>query len=122
MNSIWRSDGMPAADMWFSGGSINYYYFGHYASTWLARLANIKPLIAYQLAMASLPALSLVLAASFGLHMLQFRINKSAIDHRGVNLSTDSYLIGIGGFLKWSDTHIRRQSACISLLGQEPGS
>lgn len=81
MNSIWRSDGMPAADMWFSGGSINYYYFGHYASTWLARLANIKPLIAYQLAMASLPALSLVLAASFGLHMLQFRINKSAIDH-----------------------------------------
>lgn len=70
MNSIWRSESMPAVDMWFSGGNINYYYFGHYASTWLARLTNIRPIIAYQLAMASLPALSIVLSAAFGLHLM----------------------------------------------------
>ncbi|HOY46962.1 MAG TPA: DUF2298 domain-containing protein, partial [Candidatus Dojkabacteria bacterium] len=41
MNSISRSSFFPPSDMWFSGGTINYYYIGHYMYTFVAKLGSI---------------------------------------------------------------------------------
>lgn len=62
MNSIWRTGHLPALDMWLAGGNINYYYFGQYLYTYLARLTGIRPEIAYNLAMATTLAFTFTLA------------------------------------------------------------
>ena len=54
VNSILRSGYVPPKDMWFAGGSINYYYFGHYISAFLTRLSGIATEISYNLMMATL--------------------------------------------------------------------
>jgi len=61
MNTLWRTDYLPALDMWLAGGSINYYYFGQYVYTLMARLTDIRPEIAYNLSMASTFALTFAL-------------------------------------------------------------
>ena len=33
MNTLWRTDYLPALDMWLAGEKINYYYFGQYVYT-----------------------------------------------------------------------------------------
>lgn len=70
MNSIWRTAWLPSPDMWFAGGSINYYYFGQYAYTYLGRLAGIRPEIAYNLAMASTFALTVILSFTAGSRLI----------------------------------------------------
>jgi YYY domain-containing protein len=70
MNSLWRTTWLPAPDMWFAGGTINYYYFGQYAYTYLARLTNIRPEIAYNLGMATTFALTAALAYTAGSRLI----------------------------------------------------
>lgn len=53
-----RADAMPPQDMWLSGHGINYYYFGHAAAAQWALLADVPADHGYQLAMASLFALT----------------------------------------------------------------
>ena len=64
INSILRSDWLPAPDMWFAGMDINYYYLGHYFSAFLTRLTTIDAAVTYNLMMATLFALSFMLAYS----------------------------------------------------------
>ena len=62
MNTLWRTDYLPALDMWLSGGKINYYYFGQYVYTFLARLTDIRPEVSYNLSMAATFALTFALS------------------------------------------------------------
>jgi uncharacterized membrane protein len=64
VNSILRSDWLPAPDMWLSGAGVNYYYLGHFFTAFLTRLTFIDPAITYNLMMATLCALSFMLAYS----------------------------------------------------------
>lgn len=64
VNSALRSQYMPPADMWFSGLSINYYYFGHLIIAVLTKLSNISSAITYNLAIASTCALTFSLCFS----------------------------------------------------------
>ena len=41
MMSLYKTDYMPPLDMWASGTTINYYYFGQYIVTYMAKLALI---------------------------------------------------------------------------------
>lgn len=66
MNSLWRTDYLPALDMWYAGGNINYYYYGQYSYTFLAKLTGIRPEIAYNLGMATTFALTLSLGYAVG--------------------------------------------------------
>ncbi len=67
MMSLWRTSFLPAKDMWLAGSSINYYYFGQYLMTYWAKAAGIHPEKAYNLAMASLFALTLCLSFAIAL-------------------------------------------------------
>lgn len=62
MNSLWRTDFLPALDMWFAGGTINYYYYGQYVYTFVAKLVNIRPEISYNLSLAATFAMTFSLA------------------------------------------------------------
>lgn len=61
MLSIFKSDYMPAKDMWYAGESINYYYFGQYIAAYLTKFASVPVTHGYNIAMAML--------ASFGFCM-----------------------------------------------------
>ncbi|MGI6298922.1 MAG: DUF2298 domain-containing protein [Saccharofermentanales bacterium] len=67
MMSLWRTDYLPAADMWLAAKPINYYYFGQYITTLWAKACSIPPETAYNLAMASLFALTFCLTFAIAL-------------------------------------------------------
>lgn len=52
INAINRAHWFPPTDPWYSGSSINYYYFGHYLVAWLIRITGAPPTTAYNVAVA----------------------------------------------------------------------
>ena len=66
LNSLLRSRTMPPADPWFSGGVLNYFYFGHALAAFFARLAGVSPGYAFNLAIATIAGMLAVAAYSFG--------------------------------------------------------
>ncbi len=58
INSMLRTKYFPPVDMWFSGHSINYYYFGHLIFAFLTKLSSISSIITYNLAIATTCALT----------------------------------------------------------------
>lgn len=66
MMSMIRNSKLPANDMWLSGFSINYYYFGQYIYAYLARLSLIKTSVAYTVSMCCAIALPFTMCFSIG--------------------------------------------------------
>jgi YYY domain-containing protein len=58
LNAIRYSGGFPPVDPWLSGFSINYYYFGYLLMAVVALLSGLEPGVAYNLALASIFALT----------------------------------------------------------------
>jgi YYY domain-containing protein len=58
VNSIQRSGSLPPPDPWFSGHTLNYYYYGHYLAAFVARAAHVGSTAGFNLAVALFYALS----------------------------------------------------------------
>jgi YYY domain-containing protein len=71
VSSLARQIHFPPLDPWLAGFPINYYYFGHLAWATMAKLTAIPPNIAYNLAVATIVALALVLCISLGYHLFR---------------------------------------------------
>ncbi|MSQ06126.1 MAG: hypothetical protein EXR54_04920 [Dehalococcoidia bacterium] len=65
LNAILRSAHFPPEDPWLAGQPISYYYFGHLMMAFLVKLTAVPSSVGYNLAVASIPALTA--AAAFGL-------------------------------------------------------
>ncbi|WKZ27798.1 MAG: DUF2298 domain-containing protein [Candidatus Dojkabacteria bacterium] len=56
MNSIDQSGFFPPSDPWYSGGTINYYYLGHYMQVFIGKLVGITTGYTYSLALVTIIA------------------------------------------------------------------
>ena len=66
LNATLRGGDLPPYEPWFSGALLNYYYYGFVLVAYLTRLTGVPSGFAYNLAMALLPALTLVASFSLG--------------------------------------------------------
>jgi len=98
LNSILRSGYVPPKDMWFAGGNINYYYFGHYVSAFITRLSGLKTEIAYNIMMAALFAFCMTLCFVIASNLIKgFGIKNKAQMIFGGMIS--AFLVSLGGNL-----------------------
>lgn len=97
VNTILRSGYVPPKDMWFAGGSINYYYFGQYVTAFLTSLSGIKTEVSYNLMMATLFAFSMALSFAVVTNMLKGHgVNNASAIAGGV---IGAVLVSLGGNL-----------------------
>ncbi len=65
LNAILRSINFPPHDPWFSGYTMNYYYFGQYLVALITKLSGIPSNISYNLAIPTFFAFSSTTIFSF---------------------------------------------------------
>lgn len=93
MATMIRSRAVPAVDMWYSDGILNYYYGGQYYVVYLIRLCMTELRFAYNLFRAMLPALSFVLAFD----MILTLFNRTYKKEEGKGNNKLQYLAGVLG-------------------------
>jgi YYY domain-containing protein len=74
LNSLARFPGMPPADPWMAGKTINYYYWGYLLAAAQAQLSGVAPLVAFNLSIATFAASSFAAAACLGLRLSRGRL------------------------------------------------
>lgn len=76
MMSLMRTDFLPAKDMWYSLGDINYYYFGQYIYTFMTKLSGLTPQVTYNLSMGATFALTISLSFALGYMFIEMGMKK----------------------------------------------
>ncbi len=66
LNSLVRTDTLPAPDPWLAGYSINYYYYGQYIYAFITKITGITTGVAYNLSMCTTFAFSFTMAYTLG--------------------------------------------------------
>ncbi len=76
VNSALRSRYFPPADMWFSGHTINYYYFGHLIFALITKISGLSSAITYNLSIATVCSLTFVSGFSFSTNLVASLLSK----------------------------------------------
>lgn len=90
MASMMRSDRLPVTDMWYSDGTINYYYGGQYYVVFMTKLFFTELKNAYNLFRAFIAAVSFVMAFTIAFTMLQ----KAVCEREGSRKKVIPYIGG----------------------------
>lgn len=79
MAAMMRADYMPPKDMWFAGGTINYYYVGQFLATFLTKLSFVRANEGYNLMLMTLAAFGFVLPYAIAYNVtLQYLKDKAS--------------------------------------------
>lgn len=112
VQSILRTEYFPPQDMWFAGGFINYYYFGHYLSAVIIAFSEIPPQIAYNLQMAALFGIAVSGGMSLGASLVDIlrTITENRISYRWVSMGglLAAFLLAVRGNLHWGAWQLNR--------------
>ena len=97
INSALRTKYLPPADIWFSGSTINYYWFGHYFTAIITKITQIPSYITYNLMIASI--FGLTLTSAFSIASTLARQIKPKFEKRKVILAglISAILLTLGG-------------------------
>lgn len=103
-NSMLNTSYFPPHDMWYAGGTINYYYFGHLTQSILTRLSGVDLSIGYNLMLASLFALCFTMSFAIGMQLFltacrQGSISFSFIKNPKIARRRMIFFAGITGIL-----------------------
>ena len=79
MNSIFRSTYFPPADVWYTGGTINYYYLGHYMYTFIAKMLSISTGYVYNLALVTI--ITQIFVSFISIFLKLFDKGKQAVNY-----------------------------------------
>jgi len=71
LTSITNSTHFPPADPWFAGGTINYFYYGHYMVALLTKLTMVPTEYGYNLGVAVIFALTLLAAIGISYNLIR---------------------------------------------------
>lgn len=71
LNASVIADYFPPEDPWLRGNGVSYYYFGYLLMGNIAELAHIPTRVAYNLALALIPALSAVAVLGLGYNLIR---------------------------------------------------
>lgn len=97
INAILRSRFFPPNDMWLSGESINYYYFGHLETALLTKLTGIGPAIAYNLTLGNLCGLMLSATYSLSSNLIHWALPQPKRRHLLSGGLVSAILLTFGG-------------------------
>lgn len=82
MEAVMRSETLPATDLWYSEGHINYYYGGQYFAVFLTKLSGSKVEITYNLMRTFVAGLAFVMPFSLVYQMTKDGIKRKQIGKR----------------------------------------
>ena len=80
--SMQRNSSLPANDIWLSGHSINYYYFGQFIWSVVIKATGIPTGIGYNLAMCSATAIPFAMSFTIGKYLIEASSKKGFTENK----------------------------------------
>ena len=95
MEAMMRSKTLPATDLWYSEGKINYYYGGQYFAVFLTKLSGTKVELTYNLMRTFVAGLSFIMPFSLVHQMVKDRLGRNISGWKKKLPSVTGFLAGI---------------------------
>ena len=95
MEAMMRSKTLPATDLWYSQGKINYYYGGQYFAVFLTKLSGAKVELTYNLMRTFVAGLAFAMPFSLVYQMAADRLGKTGTGWKKALPSVTGILAGI---------------------------